>query len=57
MTKGVRPDTEEVIKKAYSSTVEDLANLDFPCLRNLAISNDDNASQAARDPGYDTKNG
>ena len=32
MTIGIRPDSKEVIKQAYPSTVEGLANLDFPGL-------------------------
>ena len=58
MTSGVRPDSEEVIKQAYPTTVAGLANLDCPGLnRFLAISNDDLVSPPERGPGYDAFNG
>ena len=48
---GVRPDSEEEIKQAYPTTVQGLANLDFPGLyRFLAKSNEDKVSPPARGP-------
>ena len=51
MTSGVIPDSEEVIKQAYPTTVGGLANLDFPGLNIfLAKNNEDKVSPPAKVP-------
>ena len=44
MTSGVRPDSKDVIKQAYPTTVGGLATLDYP-------------GMIARGLGYDAHNG